>query len=213
MRVHNTKSKRVKPVKQAPLPQQQARQPHGQKRPVGGTEARNRKHSVNVSSSSSDAAPADEPELINAASVHAVVAVAAVTDHDEVGGAAVEEVPMPTGDIDDGFFCADVGGVGGSNSVGLIVGGGGGGGGDGYGMVGAWSHQGGGSIAAVGSGSGAAFDSGPGETTKRGKGRSRKPEAVVEPLNTGARSVEGGESGDEGSGKESRKKKRRRSMR
>ncbi|CBJ28034.1 hypothetical protein Esi_0089_0094 [Ectocarpus siliculosus] len=157
---------------------------------------------------------ADEAELPNAASVHAVAAAAATTDLDEVGGAVVEEVPMPAGDIDDGFFCADVGGVGGSNSVGLIVGGGGGsGGGDGYGMVGAWSHQADGSIAAVGSGSGAALDSGPGEKKKRGKGRSRKPEAVVEPLNMGARSVEGGESGDEGSGKESKKKKRRRSMR
>ncbi|CAM9304642.1 unnamed protein product [Ectocarpus sp. 6 AP-2014] len=214
LRAHNTKSKRVKPVKQAPLPRQQAGQPHGQKRAVGGTEARNRKHSVNVSSSSSDAAPADKAELPNAASVHAVAAAAATTDLDEVGGAVVEEVPMPTGDIDDGFFCADVGGVGGSNSVGLIVGGGGGsGGGDGNGMVGAWSHQGDGSIAAVGSGSGAALDSGPGEKKKRGKGRSRKPEAVVEPLNMGARGVEGGESGDEGSGKESKKKKRRRSMR
>ncbi|CAN0503694.1 unnamed protein product, partial [Ectocarpus sp. 12 AP-2014] len=215
LRAHNTKSKRVKPVKQALLPQQQPRQPHGQKRPVGGTEARNRKHSVNVSSSSSDVALADEPGLPKAASVHAVAAAAAVTDHDEVGEAVVEEVPMPTGDIDDGFFCADVGGVGGSNSVGLIMGGGGGGGGDGdgYGMVGAWSHQGGGAIAAVGSGSGAALDSGPGEKKKRCKGRSRKPEAVVEPLNTGARSVEGGESGDEGSGMESKKKKRRRSMR
>ncbi|CAN0504495.1 unnamed protein product, partial [Ectocarpus sp. 12 AP-2014] len=214
LRAHNTKSKRVKPVKQAPLPQQQARQPYGQKRPVGGTEARNRKHSVNVSSSS-DAAPVDEPELPNAASVHAVAAAAAVTDHDEVGGAVVEEVPMPIGDIDDGFFCADVGGVGGSNSVGLIMGGGGGGGGDGdgYGMIGDWSHQGGGAIAAVGSGSGGALDSGPGEKKKRGKGRPRKPEAVIEPLNTGVRSVEGGESGDEGSGMESKKKKRRRSMR
>lgn len=137
-----------------------------------------------------------------------------VVGHDEMAG-VVEEVPMPTGDIDDGldFFCApaDVGGGGG---VGLIIGGGAGDG-DGYGMVGAWPQLQGVAIAsAVGGASCGASANFPGEKRKKGKGSPRKPEPVVEgvtePGGTGIGDGDGDENG--GGGKES-KKKRRRSMR
>ncbi|CAM9165355.1 unnamed protein product, partial [Scytosiphon promiscuus] len=139
-------------------------------------------------------------------------APAVPADQDEAGG-VVEEVPMPNGDIEDAFFCAGVGGVGGVGSdpaaAGLIVGGGG----DGYGTVGAWLHERDGSSPGIGSGG--TPDAPAGRERKKGKGRARKAGMSAELPATDAESVEAGVEAGEGGegGGEEGKKRRRRSMR
>lgn len=217
-RAQNVKSKRAKQTPTTLQQQQHHAQPPAEERPDGDIKPRAGGEDALTASSAGCAAPAPLPPRLpdaTPATLEAVAAAAASAvpaDHEEAG-VAVEEVPMPMGDMDDGFFCADVGvgGVGGDPAAaGLIVGGGG----DGYGTVGAWFHERDGSSAA-GVGSSGASDSSFGGETKKGKNQSRTEEPAVELPATGQGSVEtcvetaegGGGAGGEG------RKRRRRSMR
>lgn len=126
---------------------------------------------------------------------------------------------MPTGDIDDGYYCGGSGGGGGgggaADSVGRIVAGSGGGGGDGY-SAGVGVH--------LGTSTAAAFDAG----ATKGKLQAEEGVSEVEPLvgfvvggedlaaSAPEGSVEGGRGSSAAGGvvaKKDDKKKRRRSIR